>query len=408
MTGENIICFAKDWAEDPTSNNHVMRQLARGNRVLWLNSISTRTPSLSSGRDLKKIALKLASFMQGAKQVDEQLWVYTPIVLPLPHSQVAGALNRSILRFTLRMLRRKLGMDEFQLWTFLPNVVDYVGTLDESLVVYYCVDEWSQFSYVDGPKIAAAEERLCRKADVVFATAQSLVERRRAWNPNTFLATHGVDYEQFSAALSEETAVPANLAALPQPVLGFYGTIQDWVDLDLIAYLAKRHPEWSFVMIGRASVDTERFSRYPNVHFLGRKDHSTLPAYCKGFAVGLIPYVLNERILHVNPIKLREYLSAGLPVVSTALPEVANYREFCHLADTCEEFERGIEIALREDTPERRRQRSEAMRAETWEQKVAEVGARVMEVKAALSARHKKPASPLRAGNEPVPREANG
>jgi glycosyltransferase involved in cell wall biosynthesis len=385
MTGENIICFAKDWAEDPTSNNHVMRQLARGNRVLWLNSISTRTPSLASGRDLKKIALKLASFMRGAVRVDEQLWVYTPIVLPLPHSRLAAALNRGILRATLRMLRRKLGMDEFQLWTFLPNVVDYVGKLDESLVVYYCVDEWSQFSYVDGAKIAAAEERLCRRADVVFATAQSLVEKRRAWNPNTFLASHGVDHALFAAALSEATTAPADLAALPQPVLGFYGTIQDWVDLKLIAYLAERHPEWSFAMIGKTSVDTEGFSKYPNVHFLGRKEHSTLPAYCKGFAVGLIPYILNERIMHVNPIKLREYLSAGLPVVSTAVPEVANYGEFCHLAADYEEFEHSVEIALRDDTPERRQQRSDAMRAETWERKVAEVGARVMEVKGRLS-----------------------
>src|SRR4051812_40107244 len=113
MTGENIICFAKDWAEDPTSNNHVMRQLARDNRVVWLNSISTRAPSLSSGRDLRKIVHKLAGFMQGAKQVDERLWVYTPIVLPLPHSPLAAAVNRSILRLTLRMLRRKLGMKEF-------------------------------------------------------------------------------------------------------------------------------------------------------------------------------------------------------------------------------------------------------------------------------------------------------
>jgi glycosyltransferase involved in cell wall biosynthesis len=202
-----------------------------------------------------------------------------------------------------------------------------------------------------------------------------------------------VDHELFAAALSEATAVPADLAALPQPVLGFYGTIQDWVDLKLIAALAGRHPEWSFALIGRTSVDTESLSKYPNVHFLGRKDHSTLPAYCKGFAVGLIPYILNERILHVNPIKLREYLSAGLPVVSTALPEVANYREFCHLAESPEEFERGIEIALRDDTPERRRQRSEAMRAETWERKVAEVGARVMEVKAELLARREDPSS---------------
>src|SRR5438034_4524868 len=97
VTGENIICFAKDWSEDPTSNNHVMRELARGNRVLWLNSISTRTPSLANGRDLKKLALKVAGFLQGAKQVSEKLWVYTPIVLPLPHNPLATALNRAIL-----------------------------------------------------------------------------------------------------------------------------------------------------------------------------------------------------------------------------------------------------------------------------------------------------------------------
>src|SRR6266571_1313897 len=337
MTGENIICFAKDWSEDPTSNNHVMRELARGNRVLWMNSISTRTPSLASGRDLKKLALKVAGFLQGAKQVSEQMWVYTPIVLPLPHNPLATALNRAILTTTLKMLRRKLGMDEFQLWTFLPNVVEYVGTLGESLVVYYCVDEWSQFSSVDGPKIAAAEDRLCQRADVVFATAQSLVDRRLTLNPQTYLATHGVDHELFSRALDETTPIPGDLAALPHPRLGFYGTIQDWVDLDLLAYLASRHPEWSFAMIGKLCVDVSRLARYPNIHWLGRKPHSELPNYCKGFAAGLIPYILNERVLHVNPIKLREYLSAGLPVVSTAVPEVAHYRDHCCVAGGYEE-----------------------------------------------------------------------
>jgi glycosyltransferase involved in cell wall biosynthesis len=287
-------------------------------------------------------------------------------------------------------------MDEFQLWTFLPNAVDYVGKLGESLVVYYCVDEWSQFSYLDGPKIAEAENLLCQRADIVFATARSLVERRRSLNPHTYLATHGVDQPLFARALDPATAVPPDLAALPPPVLGFYGTIQDWVDLELIEYLAERHPEWSLAMIGKLCVDTSRLARYPNVHWLGRKPHAELPNCCKGFAVGLIPYVLNERIRHVNPIKLREYLSAGLPVVSTALPEVEYYRDHCWLAGGCEEFERGVTAALGSDTPERRRARSEAMRAETWEQKVAAVSARVMRVKAEKAAAGSASGRPMR------------
>jgi glycosyltransferase involved in cell wall biosynthesis len=381
MTGENIICFAKDWNEDPTSNNHVMRQLARRNRVLWMNSIATRTPSLASGRDLGKLRRKLASSLHGAKQVSENLWVYTPIVVPLPHSRLATALNSCILRATLRVLHRKLGMKEFQLWTFLPNVADYVGRLGESLVVYYCVDEWSEFSYVDGPKIAAAERRLCERADVVFPTARSLVRDRRRLNSNTFLAAHGVDHALFSEALDEATPVPPEVTSLPQPVLGFYGTLQDWVDLDLWAYLAARHPEWSIALVGKASIDASCLAKYPNIHFLGRKEHSELPKYCKGFSVGLIPYLVNDRIIHVNPIKLREYLSAGLPVVSTSIPEVAYYSDYCKLASTHEEFARGVEAAIRSDTPQLRRRRSEAMRAETWEQRVSELGERVMCIK---------------------------
>jgi len=367
---ENIICFAKDWFEDPTSNHHVMQHVAKHHRVLWLNSIATRAPKLTSGRDIKKIFRKLKSFAEGPQKVGDNLWVYTPLVLPLPHQAWATKLNRQILRATLRLLRLRLGMDDFQLWTFLPNVGDYVGTLGESLVVYYCVDEWSQFSYIDTEKTVAAERKLCERADVIFAVCHELAERKRLLNPATHLSTHGVDHEVFSRALDEDLEVPADVAKLPGPVLGFYGTIQDWVDLDLIARLASRHPEWSIVLIGTAHVDTSKVERFPNVHLLGRKPHTELPAYCKAFDVGLIPYVITERMKFVNPIKLREYLCAGLPVVSTAVPEVTHYPEHCTVADDYDAFEEGVVQALAEDTAEKRQQRSDAMREETWERKV--------------------------------------
>src|SRR5262245_22964407 len=133
----NIICFAKDWSEDPTSNNHVMKMLARDNEVLWLNSIATRTPKLSSGSDLAKIGRKLRSFAEGPRRVESRLSVFTPLVLPLPHSRMAGLLNQQILRGTTGLFRRRMCMDRFQLWTFLPTAVDYFGRLGESFRVYY-------------------------------------------------------------------------------------------------------------------------------------------------------------------------------------------------------------------------------------------------------------------------------
>ena len=378
MSGQNIVCFAKDWDEDPTSNNHIMRLLARDNRVLWLNSISTRTPDLRDKRDLGKIFRKLLSFLRGPRHVSDGLWVYTPIVLPFPHSRIATRINSWILKLSTAAVRRRLGFRKFQLWIFLPTAAEYAGALGESLLVYYITDEWSKFGYVNGAGVAENDRTLCRKADLVFTTARLLADRRRELNPNIQLALHGVDHAHFAAALSNQQDLPADVSDLRGPVLGFFGLIHEWIDLDLIEYLACRHPEWNIVMIGKVSVDTSHLIKHPNIRFLGRKPYDSLPGYCKAFDVGLIPFAINELTLNVNPIKLREYLSAGLPVVSTALPEVKACPAAGFVADNYQEFERGVIAALGQNSPQEKRRRSDAMLAETWECKVAELGRYVM------------------------------
>ena len=189
-------------------------------------------------------------------------------------------------------------------------------------------------------------------------------------------------YRQFAAALSDACKIPDDMASLPTPVIGYYGLIEEWLDLNLIAFLAERHPDWSIALIGAKRVDTTSLDKYPNVHFLGRKPHSELPAYCKGMSVGMIPHQVNDLTRHMNPIKLREYLSAGLPVVSVALPEVTYYGDLCHVAHSYEEFEQGIVNALATETAETRRLRSERMQSETWENKVAELSRIVSETQA--------------------------
>ena|SRR5579872_6652162 len=379
LEGQNIICFAKDWSQDPTSNNHVMRLLARNNRVLWVNSIGMRKPNIASRSDIGKMLRAVRKFVIGPVEVEKNLWVFTPLVLPLPHSRWATSINQRILLLTIAFLRRRLKIDRFQLWTFLPNVAPYVGKLGESSVVYYCTDDFSHFTFVDGARLAAAEEQLCRKADVVFTTARPLLEKHRARNRETHLALHGVDHAHFSTALGPLRA-PQDLADVRGPVLGFFGWIQDWIDLDLIAYLAGKRPDWTIALIGKSSVDISHLQRFANVRILGQKPYADLPKYCRVFSVGLVPFVINELTRSVNPIKLREYLSAGLPVVATDLPEIRAYNTWCEIAQSRDEFLEACERAISADSPDRRRKRSDAMAAETWEARVAEIGRIVSEV----------------------------
>jgi glycosyltransferase involved in cell wall biosynthesis len=381
MKGQNIICFAKDWTEDPTSNNHVMLLLAQENKVLWLNSVVMRRPTFTSGRDLGKIWHKLKSFFRGAEHPAANLWVVTPIVLPFPHSKLAITINRRILRATIGHYRRKLGLRDFQLWSFLPNAGEYVGKLGESLVVYYCTDEWSSFSYLDGQKMSSMERQLMQRADVCFMTARSLVESKKGVNRNTFLAPHGVDHAHFAKALAPDTTIPSEVATLPHPIIGFFGLIQEWIDLDLLARMARTHPDWSIVLIGKSAVDTSALKSLPNIYLLGRRPYGALPGYCRAFDVGIIPFKVNELTRNINPIKLREYLSAGLPVVSTDLPEVKFYSEEAYVACGHDEFIGGVEQAIREDSAEARSRRSDSMRGETWDARVTAVGDAIVSVR---------------------------
>jgi glycosyltransferase involved in cell wall biosynthesis len=365
-----IIAFSKDWHEDHTSNHHVLRELAKSRRVLWLNSLATRRPALSSARDLGKIRRKLGEFARGAERVEHDLWVATPLVVPLPQSRAAGALNRAILRKTVQHLRAQLGIERFHLWTFLPNTAPYVGTLGEDLAVYYCVDEWATFPGLDREGTRRMERRLLEAVDLTFATSLALAEKKRRVCEHTFLAPHGVDHAKFARALDPRLALPPDLAALPAPRIGFFGTLRDFIDVELLALIARARPGWSIALIGQVLTDITVLRGLPNVHLLGQRTHDELPAYCKGFDVGLVPYRIDDEVKFINPLKLREYLSAGVPVVSTAMPEVAPYAHLCHVAHTPDGAVAAIERALGEGDPSARARRSAAMTGETWQGRV--------------------------------------
>lgn len=367
--GKNIICFANDWHNDPTSKHQIMKILSRENTILWINSISMRKPTASKA-DIFRIMGKLLRWLQGLERIHQRLYVFTPIVLPFPSSPAAQRVNAHLLRFSLWFYRKRLGMKNFQLWTFIPTMVELAGTIGEEKLIYYCVDEWSKFSFMDSEAMRNMEIRLIKKSDIVFVTADHLLKDKIQFNSNTHLITHGVDFEHFSRANHDDLTIPEDVKDIQKPILGFFGLIHEWIDLDLIESIAKKRPDWSIVLIGKTSINVDRLKKMFNIHFIGQRPYESLPAYCKAFDVGIIPFVINEMTLNVNPIKLREYLSAGLPVLSSRLPEVLKYSDLVQFASNSEEFIQKAEDLIKDHNDHEKAKRREQMAQETWEGKV--------------------------------------
>jgi glycosyltransferase involved in cell wall biosynthesis len=368
---DGMICFANDWYADPLSKKHLMLRFARNRRILWVNSVNNRRPRMAS-KDFRRVFQKLAEFRQGLVQVQEGIWVLTPLYIPFHGNPVIRELNRKLLGVQIRHALVKLQIRRAITYTFAPTSADVVGSLGEDAIVYHCVDEFSAFSDA-GAEVAERERELLGKADVVLCSAAGLYERKKGHNPHTYLVTHGVDYEFFRKSTCADTPIAQELQSLPKPILGFTGLLADWVDLTLLAELAKRRPEWSIVLIGRSDVDLRVFDGLGNVHLLGHRPYDRLPEFLRGFDVALLPFVNNELTVNANPLKLREYLAAGLPVIASPIPEVARYASLVALANTAEEYEREINAVLKKGESGPSAARSARMASESWDAKVIEI-----------------------------------
>jgi glycosyltransferase involved in cell wall biosynthesis len=369
LRNRDILCFSHDWSGDPLSKTHLMRILARDNRVLWVNSIGYRTPTASKA-DVTRALKKLKAATDSLSEPEPNIFVLSPFAIPVYGRPRIRDLNRRLLRFQVKRAMRKLGFRRPINFIFNPAAAVIAGALGEEQLVYYCVDEYTAFSGVSSTSLAQLEEHLLREADLVIVSADPLYQSKAKINPDAVIVRHGVDFDHFRKALDPETGVPAEIANLPRPVIGFFGLIADWVDLDLMAYVAKQFPEGSLVLLGKATTDTSVLERLPNAHLLGRKTYESLPAYCKGFDVALMPFRINELTLNANPLKVREYLAAGLPVVSTAIPEV-EVLGLCRIGRDRDSFVSEIRAALVDPGPSVAR--SEAIRNESWDARVDEI-----------------------------------
>jgi glycosyltransferase involved in cell wall biosynthesis len=369
LHGRDMLCFGHDWGGDPLSKTHLMRLLARDNRILWINSIGYRAPTASK-RDFGRVLDKLRAAQRPVEEVEENLFVLNPLAIPAYGVPLVQRANRALLGMQVRRAMFELGFSRVVNWVFNPTAAVVAGALGEDMVVYYCVDDFTAFAGVP-TELAALERTLLARADLVVVSSDALLQKKSKDSSRVKLVRHGVAFDHFQKALAAETQVPAEVARLPRPILGYFGLMApDWIDVDLLMRVAERFSSGSLVLLGRVTMDLSRLTALPNVHLLGRKPFAMLPAYCKGFDVALNPFPLSEVTRSSNPLKVREYLAAGLPVVSTRIPEVERLAEV-RVADSVEEFFGAIERALFKPGPNAAR--SECMRGESWEAKLDEV-----------------------------------
>jgi glycosyltransferase involved in cell wall biosynthesis len=211
-------------------------------------------------------------------------------------------------------------------WFYSPMVApSMLGKFDTAAVVYDCMDELANFRFAP-PDLPAREATLLAAADVVFTGGYQLLTRKQRHHRNVHLYGCGVDLAHYAKARAPETQIPADIASLPRPILGYFGVIDERLDYGLIESLAHAFDGGSVVMIGPyAKVDPATLPMRPNLHWLGQRDYAHLPAYTKGFDACLMPFALNDATENINPTKTLEYMAAGKPVISTAVADVVRH-----------------------------------------------------------------------------------
>jgi glycosyltransferase involved in cell wall biosynthesis len=371
LSGESVVCFAGEdwWYHHPHSKNHILKRLARHNRVLFVNSITMGLPSAKDPDYFQKIRRKLRSYLRWLRKVPEGLWVMTPVNVPVYSSPVVRTLNRLLLILQLRLVMLILDMRQPIVWAAIPTAADIVGSLGGKLLVYQVSDKYdcNEDSALSRAVIREMDARLKQKAAVVMYSGRKLYEEGEP--RHRYFLEQAVDFARFA---NLPPGTPADIAAIPRPVLGYVGAA-DWYTMDaaLIEQVAKLRPDWHWVFIGSKSNQVQLSA--PNIHFLGSKPYAELPRYYRHIDVCVLPWTQNNAFTNYgSAIKVREYMATGKPVVISPLYEYLN-TPGVRIFHSVGEFITLVDDALSQDRPCDQQLRQNAVRNCTWDARAREV-----------------------------------
>ena len=361
-----FVVFADDWGRHPSSCQHLFHRIIPEAQVIWVNTIGLRTPRVSL-HDFKRTMQVLRGWVWSNKQASKPAeacptaystkiapatpWknavfphVLSPVMWPSFQGPASCALNHQLLsRAVHKALRRVAPGKEPILVSTSPTIPGLFRDDAFKRTVYYCVDDFTQWHGIDGKAVQRLEQETLNACDLMIATSTAILESRSSFVSTSTLLTHGVDLTHFSRATRDPSSP---LAALRRPLVGMFGVFDRRVDGDALRAAALLSPQATFVILGPVvDRDQGEFHDVPNLRFLGPVPYSDLPGHVCHFDLCILPYVIDASTLNINPLKLKEYLAMGKPVIVSPLPEAVRLAEYLTLAGPAE-FPQAVASAL--------------------------------------------------------------
>jgi glycosyltransferase involved in cell wall biosynthesis len=372
-TFDGIVCIGgEDWWYHNRGHFdfQIMRRLAERWPVLFVNSLGVRMPSIKDNRlFLQRIGRKLKSLGNGLVNVENQFWVFSPIMVPGPTGQ---KLSNWALSPQIKLAAAHAGIRNPILWIHCPAGAALAGEYPSAATVMQRTDRFEAFPEADPTVVGAQIARLKAHAGLAIYASPALMASETFSVKAQALVTHGVDLDQFVAAGQPGQAAPADVARIPGPRIGFIGGIDHHTfDVDLFLGVARAMPKHQFVMVGGCSLP-EGWCGLPNVHFTGRKPYDEIAGYMAAMDALIMPWNRSEWIKACNPIKLKEYLAVDRPVITTDFPALDPWRDAVHVADDVPAFVNAIHSALRGPLADRA-DILLRLRSETWDAKADDV-----------------------------------
>jgi glycosyltransferase involved in cell wall biosynthesis len=322
-----------------------------------------------NGKFIKKLLRKTKSIFKGLKKTDAGFWVYSPFSLPVHHIAWLRPLNNIILQIQLRLIIRRLQIHNPVVWVACPTACDIALKLKKHSLVYQRTDLFEAYPNVDADLIKKYDKKLKANANLTIFVNYKLYEQENTQCKNALFLDHGIDYEMFANA-DKSNIKPIDIRKIKRPIVGYFGGIDDHSsNIPFAQKVAELLPNMSFVFIGKSSSDVTNLQKRNNVWFLGQKPYEQIPHYGKFFDVTIMPWKQNRWVDACNPIKLKEYLALGKPIVSTPFSELQKYPDVVYIAETPNEFAKCIEKALKEDNPQRISERRKKVQPYTWDNK---------------------------------------